>query len=259
MLAIPLLEAVRRVAGWVLPGIILFFVFIAMFQQFLPEVLTGIGFPLDRLLFSIYVGDAGIFGRPLDVAANIVIVYLIFGALMHRAGASQWFMDLAMAVTGRSRGGPAKAAVLASALFGSISGSPSGNAATTGVFTIPLMKRIGYTAAFAAAVEAVASTGGMILPPVMGAIAVLMAEWIGVPYVEVVMAAAIPAALYFFVVFLSVHMQALKVGVVPQPLEELPRFGEVISRGWHHMIPFCALIYFLVIAALPPGIAGVYA
>ena len=259
MLAIPLLEAVRRVTGWVLPGIILFFVFIAMFQQFLPEVLRGIGFPLERLLFSIYVGDAGIFGRPLDVAANIVIVYLIFGALMHRAGASQWFMDLALAATGWSRGGPAKAAVLASALFGSISGSPSGNAATTGVFTIPLMKRIGYTPAFAAAVEAVASTGGMILPPVMGAIAFLMAEWIGVPYVEVVMAAAIPAALYFLVVFLSVHMQALKVGLVPLPLEELPRFGGVISRGWHHLIPFCALIYFLVIAALPPGIAGVYA
>jgi len=135
---------------------------------------------------------------------QIVIVYLIFGALMGHAGAGKWFMDLSLALTGWSRGGPAKAAVVASAMFGSISGSPSGNAATTGVFTIPMMKSIGYSATFAAAVEAVASTGGMILPPVMAAIAFLMATWIEVPYTEVVYAAALPAALYFLIVFISV-------------------------------------------------------
>ena len=204
LLAVPLLLAARRVAGWALPAIILFFVLMTMFQRFLPGILYGAGFPIDRVLFSMYVGDAGIFGPPLRIAANIVIVYLIFGALMDRAGAGKWFMDLSLALTGWSRGGPAKAAVVASAMFGSISGSPSGNAATTGVFTIPMMKSIGYSATFAAAVEAVASTGGMILPPVMAAIAFLMATWIEVPYTEVVYAAALPAALYFLIVFISV-------------------------------------------------------
>ena len=259
LLVISLLAAVRRVAGWVLPAIILFFICITMFQQFLPGVLRGIGFPIEQLLFSVYVGDAGIFGRPLDVAANIVIVYLIFGALMHRCGASHWFMDMSLALTGWSRGGPAKAAVLASAMFGSISGSPSGNSATTGVFTIPLMKRIGYTGAFAAAVEAVASSGGMILPPVMGAIAFLMAEWINVPYVEIVFAAAIPAVLYFFIVFFSVHLQAKRDGIATLSANELPNFKAVFIRGWYYLVPMLGLFYFLVVAALPPGIAGVYA
>ena len=259
LLVISLLVAIRRVTGWVLPAIILFFICVTMFQQFLPGVLRGIGFPIEQLLFSVYVGDAGIFGRPLDVAANIVIVYLIFGALMHRCGASHWFMDMALALTGWSRGGPAKAAVLASAMFGSISGSPSGNSATTGVFTIPLMKRIGYTGAFAAAVEAVASSGGMILPPVMGAIAFLMAEWINVPYVEIVFAAAIPAVLYFFIVFFSVHLQAKKDGVAPLSTSELPSFKAVFIRGWYYLVPMLGLFYFLIVAALPPGIAGVYA
>ena len=137
MLVVPVFEAARRAIGWALPIIILFFVFVTMFQQYLPGLLYGRGYPLDRLLYSTYVGSAGIFGLPLGIAANIVIVFLIFGALMEGAGASRWFMDLALALTGWSRGGPAKAAVVASAMFGSISGSPSGNSATTGVFTSP--------------------------------------------------------------------------------------------------------------------------
>lgn len=259
LLAVPLLLAARRVAGWALPAIILFFVLMTVFQRFLPGILYGAGFPVDRVLFSMYVGDAGIFGPPLRIAANIVIVYLIFGALMDHAGAGKWFMDLSLALTGWSRGGPAKAAVVASAMFGSISGSPSGNAATTGVFTIPMMKSIGYSATFAAAVEAVASTGGMILPPVMGAIAFLMATWIEVPYTEVVYAAALPAALYFLIVFISVHLQAHKDGVAPLARAELPKLVPVFLRGWHNLIPVGALVYFLIIAALPPGIAGTYA
>ncbi len=259
LLAVPLLVAARRVAGWALPAIILFFVLMTVFQRFLPGILYGAGFYIDRVLFSMYVGDAGIFGQPLRIAANIIIVYLIFGALMHEAGASQWFMDLALALTGWSRGGPAKAAVVASAMFGSISGSPSANAATTGVFTIPMMKSIGYSATFAAAVEAVASSGGLILPPVMGAIAFLMAAWIEVPYTQVIFAAAVPAALYFLIVFISVHLQAHKDGVAPLARAELPRFLPVFLRGWRNLIPVAALVYFLVIAVLPPGIAGAYA
>lgn len=258
MLAIPVLEAVRRTTGWALPIIILFFVFITVFQKFLPGLLYGQGFPISNLLYSAYVGDAGIFGLPLGIAANIVIVFLVFGALMERAGASRWFMDMALALTGWSRGGPAKAAVVASAMFGSISGSPSGNSATTGVFTIPMMKNIGYTPAFAAAVEAVASTGGIILPPVMGAIAFIMAEWIEVSYATIVIAAAVPASLYFLIVFVSVHLQARKDGIEALPRAELPNFWPVFIRGWYYLTPIGVLIYFLVIKTFPPGIAGIY-
>ncbi|MBT5940026.1 MAG: TRAP transporter fused permease subunit [Rhodospirillaceae bacterium] len=258
MLAIPVLEAVRRTTGWALPTIIVIMVLITIFQKYLPGLLYGRGYPLDRLLYSTYVGNAGIFGLPLGIAANIVIVYLIFGALMDRAGASRWFMDMALALTGWSRGGPAKAAVLASAMFGSISGSPSGNSATTGVFTIPMMKKIGYTPAFAAAVEAVASTGGMILPPVMGAIAFLMAEWLEVSYASIVVAAAVPALLYFLIIFVSVHLQAHKDGIQAMRREELPDFLPSFIRGWYYLIPMGALVYFLVVMSLPPGMAGFY-
>jgi len=258
MLAVPLIEAVRRTTGWALPAVILLFVLLTMFQQHLPGLLYGRGYPIERLLFSTYVGDAGIYGLPLGIAANIVIIFLIFGALMEGAGASRWFMDLALALTGWSRGGPAKAAVLASAMFGSISGSPSGNAATTGVFTIPLMKRIGYTPAFAAAVEAVASTGGMILPPVMGAIVFIMADWIEVSYAQIVYAAMVPAILYFAIVFVSVHLQAQRDGIQALARGELPHFWTVLVAGWYYLIPIAALIYFLIVMSLPPGIAGVY-
>jgi TRAP transporter 4TM/12TM fusion protein len=258
MLVIPLLEAVRRTTGWALPAIIVTMVLITIFQKFLPGLLYGRGYSVDRLLYSTYVGNAGIFGLPLGIAANIVIVYLIFGALMDRAGASRWFMDMALALTGWSRGGPAKAAVLASAMFGSISGSPSGNSATTGVFTIPMMKKIGYTPAFAAAVEAVASTGGMILPPVMGAIAFLMAEWLEVSYASIVVAAAVPALLYFLIIFVSVHLQAHKDGIQAMRREELPDFWPSFIRGWYYLIPMAALVYFLVVMSLPPGMAGFY-
>jgi TRAP transporter 4TM/12TM fusion protein len=257
--AIPVLEAVRRKTGIVLPLIILSFVAIAMFQRWLPGVLYGQGYSLERLLYSAYVSNAGIFGIPLGIAVNIVIVFLIFGALMERAGASRWFMDLALCLTGWSRGGPAKAAVLASAMFGSISGSPSANSATTGVFTIPMMKKVGYKPSFAAAVEAVASTGGMILPPVMGAIAFLMAEWIGRPYVEVVAAALLPAILYFLIVFLSVHFEARRNGIKAIPRADLPRFWETLKGGWYYALPIVALVWFLIVQQMPPGMAGIYA
>lgn len=258
MLAVPVLEAVRRTTGWALPIIIVLFVLMTIFQKFLPGLLYGRGFPLDRLLYGTYVGNAGIFGLPLGIAANIVIVFLIFGALMDRAGASRWFMDMALALTGWSRGGPAKAAVVASAMFGSISGSPSGNSATTGIFTIPMMKKIGYTPAFAAAVEAVASTGGIILPPVMGAIAFIMAEWIEVSYATVVISAAAPAALYFLIVFVSVHLQAHRDGIKALPREELPKFWPSFVGGWYYLIPMAALVYFLIVKSLPPGLSGIY-
>lgn len=258
LLAVPLLEGVRRTAGWALPIIILFFVGVTLFQAHMPGILYGQGYPLDRLLYSAYVGESGIFGLPLKVATNIVIAFLIFGALLQGSGAGRWFIDLSLALAGWSRGGPAKVAVLSSAMFGSISGSPSSNAASTGVFTIPMMKTIGYSPAFAGAVEAVASTGGLILPPVMGAIAFVMAEWIGVRYADVVVAAVVPALLYYLIVFVSVHLQAQRDGIRALARHELPAFWPVVTRGWFYLVPIAALIYFLLVRALPPGIAGVY-
>ena len=257
-LAVPLLEAIRRTTGWALPIIVLTFVFGTMFQRFLPGLLYGKGYPLERLLYSAYVGESGIFGLPLNVAANIVIMFLVLGALFQASGAGRWFIDVALSLTGWSRGGPAKAAVVASALFGSISGSPSSNAATTGVFTIPMMIKIGYRPAFAGAVEAVASTGGQILPPVMGAIAFVMAEWIEVPYSEVVIAALVPALLYFLIVFVSVHLQAQKDGIAALPRAELPRLWPALRSGWHYLISIGALIWLLLIDKYPPGMAAMY-
>jgi len=258
-LVIPLFEGIRRTTGWALPIILSVFVLGTIFQQYLPGLLYGKGYPIERLLFSSYVGESGIFGLPLNVAANIVIVFLIFGALMQGAGAGRWFIDMALALSGWSRGGPAKAAVLSSAMFGSISGSPSGNAATTGVFTIPMMKEIGYKPAFAGAVEAVASTGGQILPPVMGAIAFVMAEWIEVSYSTVVIAATVPALLYFLIVFVSVHLQAVKDNIPAIPRSELPEFWKVFVLGWYYLIPIAALIYFLIVKSYPPGMAAMFA
>ncbi|MFH1491454.1 MAG: TRAP transporter fused permease subunit [Pseudomonadota bacterium] len=257
-LAVPLLEGIRRTTGWALPIIILIFVAGTIFQRFLPGLLYGRGYPVERLLYSAYVGESGIFGLPLNVAANIVIMFLIFGALMEKAGAGQWFIDMALSLTGWSRGGPAKAAVLSSALFGSISGSPSSNAATTGVFTIPMMKKIGYRPAFAGAVEAVASTGGQILPPVMGSIAFVMAEWIEVSYADVVKAAVVPGILYFLIVFVSVHLQARKDGIAALPRAELPRFWPAMKNGWHYLIPITVLVWLLIVKKKPPGMAAMY-
>ena len=257
LICLPLIEAVRRTTGVTLPILVGLLVLATVFQNVLPGILYGRGYEIDRLLYAAYVGESGIFGLPLRVAVHIIIVFVLFGALMEQCGAGRWFLRLAIAATGRSHGGPAKAAVVASALFGSISGSPSANVATIGVFTIPLMKEIGYTSAFAAAVEAVSSTGGQILPPVMGAIAFVMAEWIRVPYATIAAAAAVPAALYFVVVFVSVHLQARRSGIQPMPREDLPKLGEACRAGWHYIIPIAALIYFLLIEDYPPGMAGV--
>ena len=258
LLAVSLLEAVRRVTDWSLPIVIVLLLALPMVQQWLPGILRGPSFDIERLTYAFWVGASGIFGLPMHVAATIVIVFLIFGRLLQKAGAGQWFMDIAVASTGWTRGGPAKAAVIASGLCGSITGSPTANVATTGVFTIPLMIKTGYRPAFAGAVEAAASTGGMIMPPVMGTVAFVMAEWLEVPYAEVVKAALIPALLYYVVLFFSVHLQAGKAGIQRIPRERLPRLLPVVLAGWHHLPPLAALIYFLIVARQDPEIAGLY-
>ncbi|MGB7950812.1 MAG: TRAP transporter fused permease subunit [Candidatus Binatia bacterium] len=257
-LAISILEALRRLTGWLLPGLIVLFLLAARFQNVLPGLLYGKGYSWDRLGYAIYVPGEGVFGIPLGVASTIVIIFLIFAALLQATGVGEWFTRLALALAGWTRGGPAKTAVLASAFFGTISGSPSANAATTGAFTIPLMKRTGYSPAFAGAVEAAASVGGQILPPVMGAIAFVMADFLGVPYLEVAKAALLPAILYFMIVFMGVDFEAAKRGLVALPRAELPSLVNTMKDGWFFLLPIGILVYLMLVKQFDPDMAGIF-
>lgn len=257
-LAIAVLEALRRLTGWILPSLIVLFLMAARYQNLLPGLLFGKGYSWDRLGYAIYVPGEGVFGVPLGVASTIVIVFLIFAAFLQTAGVGEWFSHLALSLAGWTRGGPAKTAVLASAFFGTISGSPSANAATTGAFTIPLMKRTGYSPAFAGAVEAAASVGGQILPPVMGAIAFVMADFLGVPYVEVAKAALLPAVLYFMIVFMGVHFEAAKRNLRPLPRAELPSLTKTLKDGWYFLLPIGVLIYLMLVKQFDPDMAGIF-
>jgi len=257
-LAISILEALRRLTGWVLPSLIVLFLLAARYQSVLPGLLFGKGYTWDRLGYAIYVPGEGVFGVPLGVASTIVIVFLMFASMLQRAGVGEWFSRLALSLAGWTRGGPAKTAVLASAFFGTISGSPSANAATTGAFTIPLMIRTGYSPAFAGAVEAAASVGGQILPPVMGAIAFVMADFLGVPYAEVAKAAALPAVLYFMIVFMGVDFEAAKRGLKAIPRSELPRAMATLKEGWFFLLPIGLMIYLMLVKQWDPDMAGIF-
>ena len=257
-LAISVLEALRRLVGWILPVLVILFLFAARFQSFLPGMLFGRGYSWDRLGYAIYVPGEGVFGVPLGVASTIVIVFLMFAGFLQRAGVGEWFSKLALSLAGWTRGGPAKTAVLASAFFGTISGSPSANAATTGAFTIPLMKKSGYSPAFAGAVEASASVGGQILPPVMGAIAFVMADFLGIPYAEVAKAALIPAVLYFLIVFMGVDFEAAKHGLRAIPRAELPPIWQTLKEGWFFLLPITLLIYLMLVKQYDPDMACIF-
>lgn len=257
-LAISVLEALRRLAGWILPSLIVLFLLAARFQSVLPGLLFGKGYTWDRLGYAIYVPGEGVFGVPLGVASTIVIVFLMFAAMLQRAGVGDWFSRLALSLAGWTRGGPAKTAVLASAFFGTISGSPSANAATTGAFTIPLMKRTGYSPSFAGAVEAASSVGGQILPPVMGAIAFVMADFLGIPYVEVAKAAMLPAVLYFIIVFMGVDFEAAKRGLKPIPRSELPSLLATLKEGWFFLLPIGLMVYLMLVKQWDPDMAGIF-
>ena len=259
LLAISLFEASRRLTGWALPLIVLFFMLMTTFQNHLPGLLFGKGFGPDRLGYNIYVGTGGIFGISLGVATTILITYIVFGTLMTQAGAGQFFINLALVLTGKMRGGVAKGTVFASCLFGMISGSPSAEVATVGSISIPMMISTGYSPKFAAAVEAVAGTGGLFMPPVMGAIVFIMADWIGVPYAKIAMSAFVPAVLYYLVLFVSIHFEAVKIGLKPIPRSEIPTLSKTFREGWLYLIPIIVLIYLLIGRSFPPEMAGIYA
>ena len=227
------LEATRRSVGLALPITAAAFIVYAL--------TAGQQDPLI-LIDQLYLTTEGIFGIPVGVSATYVILFIVFGALVERTGTGRLFMDFALALTGHHVGGPAKVACITSGLFGTVSGSAVANVMTTGTFTIPLMRRIGYRPAFAGSVEAVASTGGQIMPPIMGAAAFVMAEFLGVSYLHVAAAALIPAALYFLAVFLSVHFEARRTGMSGLPRADLPRLGQVLRERGHLFLPLVIII-----------------
>jgi len=247
------LEAARRVIGPTISIIGVVFILYAMTGPrgplsmiSLPGILEHRGYDVGRIVAQLYLGQEGIYGLPLGVAATFVYIFVLFGAFLEVTGAGQFFIDLAYAFAGRQRGGPAKASVIASGFMGSISGSAIANVVTTGAFTIPLMKKLGYKPEEAGGVEAAASTGGQIMPPIMGAGAFLIAEYTRVPYVEIVKLSVLPAILYFATVYLFVDIIAAKRGMRGMSAEELPKVREVIARGWHFLLPLGLLIWFLL-------------
>lgn len=258
-LMVVLLEGSRRASGsFILPSLLFLVFLMTKFSNHMPGVFHGLGFSLKELGLVLYVGPHGFFGIPLRVATTIVIMFLIFSQILRQIGGSDWFINLALCLVGTMRGGPAKAAVVASALFGSISGSPSSNAAGTGIITIPLMKRTGYLPEFAGAVEATASTGGQILPPVMGAVAFVIAEWLEMTYVEVIYAVLVPACLYFIVLFYGVDVEARKKTLSGLTRQEIPPVVTIIKEGWFYLLPLAVLIYLLVFAQYPPEVSALY-
>lgn len=246
-----LLEATRRIVGTPIALVAVCFLCYALFGQHLPGMIGHGGFSAKRILSHMYLTTEGIFGVPLGVSASFVFLFILFGAFLHSTGLGKFFIDLALATTGHRVGGPAKVAVLASGFFGTISGSSVANTVSTGAFTIPLMRSVGYRGAFAGAVESASSTGGQIMPPIMGAAAFIMAQFLGMPYIEIAKAAIIPALLYYLSVGIMVHMEALRMGLDAIPKSRLPRTWAVLKEGGYLLIPIVVLIYLLVSGFTP--------
>jgi TRAP transporter 4TM/12TM fusion protein len=242
-----ILEATRRTIGAALPIVAGCFVLYGLAGPWLPGFLRHRGLTLEILLDQTYFTTEGVFGIPLAVAGSYVILFVIFGAFLEKSGAGQFFMDLANAIAGGQRGGPGKVAVVSSSLFGTISGSAVANVMVDGWLTIPMMKRTGFRPTAAAAVEAVASTGGQIMPPVMGAASFVMAEFLGVSYAKVMLAALIPALFYYGALFAAIHFNAIRSGLRGVPREELPVLGQVLRRQGHLLVPLLVILVLLLL------------
>ena len=238
-------EAARRVMGWALPAICLGFLAYALFGQHLPGPLAHRGYAFDQVIGTLTFGTEGIYGVPAYVSSTYIFLFILFGAFLEQAGMISLFNDFAMGTVGHTRGGPAKVSVISSGLMGTINGSGVANVVTTGQFTIPLMKRFGYSSAFAGGVEATSSMGGQIMPPVMGAVAFIMAETINVPYIEICKAAIIPAMLYFITAFWMVHLEAGRKGLVGLPKEDCPDPWAAVRERWYLLLPLIGLVWLL--------------
>lgn len=238
-------EAARRIMGIALPLVCAVFLLYGLFGGYLPGVLAHRGYGLDQIVGQLGFGTEGIYGTPTYVSSSYIFLFILFGAFLEQAGMITLFTDFALGLFGHTKGGPAKVAVVSSGLMGTINGSGVANVVTTGQFTIPLMKRFGYKAEFAGGVEATASMGGQIMPPVMGAVAFIMAETIDVPYVEICKAAAIPALLYFFTAFVMVHLEAGRRGLLGMPKDQCPNPWTAIRLRWYLILPLAVLVWLL--------------
>ncbi|MBP1715305.1 MAG: transporter, fusion protein, partial [Deltaproteobacteria bacterium] len=245
-----LLEASRRSIGWAMPITALVFIGYAFVGPSLPGMLRHAGVPLETIIDQLYMTTEGVFGIPLGVSSTYVILFVIFGAFLEKSGTGQFFMELAAATTGKSRGGPGKIAVVSSAFFGTISGSAVANVMVTGQFTIPMMKRTGFQPHFAGAVEATASTGGQIMPPVMGAAAFVMAEFTGLPYLTICKHALLPALLYYLSVFMAVHFEAVRLNLKGMA-EQAPRVTAVLLEKGHLLLPVVVILYMMFAGYTP--------
>ncbi|MCQ4763995.1 TRAP transporter permease [Cloacibacillus evryensis] len=246
-----LLEATRRISNPVLPCLAVVALLYCYFGRYMPQMLAHRGFSVARIVNHMYLGTEGIFGTPLEVSSTFVFMFILFGSVLEKTGLGRFIIDLSMALAGWSTGGPAKVAIVSSGLMGTVSGSSVANVCTTGMFTIPLMKSVGYEPHFAGAVEAVASTGGQIMPPVMGAGAFIMAQFLGVPYIEVAIAAVVPALLYYFAVMVQVHFEACRLGLKGIPWAQLPPIWPLLRSKGFLLIPLIAIIYFLLAGYTP--------
>jgi TRAP transporter 4TM/12TM fusion protein len=253
------LEATRRIAGWALMWIALACVLYAKFGWLLPGPFYAKGSSWGRIAVYLYLDSSGILGIPLGVTASIVVAYIFFGQTLTAVRGDAFLTGFAMSVMGRYRGGAAKMAVVSSSLYGTVSGSAVANVVVDGAITIPMMKRSGYPPHMAAAIEAVSSNGGQIMPPVMGAAAFLIAEYLAIPYGQVALAAALPAVLYYLALFVQIDLEAAKLGLAGLPRAELPRLREVMRVGWVFLVPLGVLLYTLMISNWEAGTAGMLA
>lgn len=254
-----MMEALRKSAGAVIAGLVWIIIIYGFVGHVLPGVLEAETFPPAKTVLYLYADTNGVPGIVLRIVVGLVLAFIIFGKMMEISGAMGFFNDLAMGIMGHRRGGPAKVAVVASSAFGSISGSAVANIMSTGIVTIPLMKRTGFQAKYAAAIEAVASNGGQIAPPVMGATAFIIAEFLEIPYADVALAALVPAVFYFLVLFLQVDGVAVRYGIGGLPKEELPNPLKTFLSGWLYLVPIGVLIYILLGLGYRAGLAGLYA
>lgn len=245
------IEATRRVVGLPMVIVVVAFLAYAFAGPYMPGVLSHRGLTPNQLIGHLYFTTEGIFGIPLGVSSTFIFLFILFGAYLECTGLGKFFIDIANAIAGWASGGPAKVAVISSAFMGTVSGSSVANVAGTGSFTIPMMKKLGYRKEFAGAVEAASSTGGQLMPPVMGAAAFLMAEFVGVPYIEVVEAAIIPAILYFAGVWLGVHLEAKRTNLKGIPRDQLPKAWVIFKERGHLAIPLIVIVYLLVTGYTP--------
>ncbi|NLH46789.1 MAG: TRAP transporter permease, partial [Acholeplasmataceae bacterium] len=245
LLVVLVLEASRRVTGWALPILSLTFIAYGLFGRDMPGIFAHRGYSWIALSNHFFANTEGIYGTSVSVAASYIFLFILFGCVMNKCGMGQFFNDLALSLAGGSKGGPAKVSVIASGFLGSINGSAIANVVTTGAFTIPLMKKTGYSKEFAGAVESSASVGGQLLPPIMGAAAFIMAEMLGVQYSSIVIWATLPALLYYLGIMIQVQLRASKDGLVGLPKEKLPNVSAVVKDKGHLFLPIIFLLYML--------------